>query len=158
MWIRWALFLTPVALVAFVVVPFLIDQPFSTQTPFTLAAAFAMRRWSPLVTAVGVVSMLALGLRAWPGARPLGRAGVALAVAVTVSTAWFARENPFEWRFNPLADAQYVGVADARFLTDADLVLSVTVGDDAAAYPIRQLAYHHLVNDRIGRTPAVVTY
>ena len=46
----------------------------------------------------------------------------------------------------------------ASFVEPDDLVLAVRVGDDAAAYPIRQMAYHHLVNDRIGRTPAVVTY
>jgi len=37
-------------------------------------------------------------------------------------------------------------------------VLAVRVGDDAAAYPIRQMAYHHLVNDRIDHRPVVVTY
>ena len=46
----------------------------------------------------------------------------------------------------------------AGFVDPDDLVLAVRVGDDSAAYPIRQMAYHHLVNDRIGHTPAVVTY
>ena len=29
---------------------------------------------------------------------------------------------------------------------------------EAAAYPIRQLAYHHLVQDIVGGVPIVVTY
>ena len=60
--------------------------------------------------------------------------------------------------FNPLPRPSFVAAGAASFLEPGDLVLAVRVGDDAAAYPIRQMAYHHLVNDRIGRTPAVVTY
>ena len=29
---------------------------------------------------------------------------------------------------------------------------------EAAAYPIRQMAYHHLVHDTVGGVPVVVTY
>lgn len=76
----------------------------------------------------------------------------------TLGATWFAHQNPFEWMFNPLAAPRYAAVADATFVDDGDLVLAVAVDDDSAAYPIRQLAYHHLINDRIGRTPAVVTY
>jgi hypothetical protein len=72
--------------------------------------------------------------------------------------AWLARQNVFEWMFNPLPQPAFVSARGASFLEPGDLVLAVHVGDDAAAYPIRQMAYHHLVNDRIGRTPAVVTY
>ena len=60
--------------------------------------------------------------------------------------------------FNPLPQPQFVAAAQATFVDPNDLVLAVSVDGDAAAYPIRQMAYHHLVNDRIGRTPAVVTY
>jgi hypothetical protein len=60
--------------------------------------------------------------------------------------------------FNPLAHPGFVPAPQASFVERGDLVLAVTLDGDAAAYPIRQLAYHHVVNDRIGRTPAVVTY
>ena len=149
----------PVALVALVALPIFIDQPFGSQTPATLAAAFTMRRWSPAITMLGAFGMLGLVAFLWRHSRGgLARAGLALSLAVTLGATWFAYQNPFEWMFNPLAQPRYVAVADATFIDDADLVLAVTVADDAAAYPIRQLAYHHLINDRIGRTPAVVTY
>ena len=77
---------------------------------------------------------------------------------MAIAAAWFARQNPFEWMFNPLPRPQFVSAATAAFVDSNDLVLAVSVDGDAAAYPIRQMAYHHLVNDRIGRTPAVVTY
>ncbi len=60
--------------------------------------------------------------------------------------------------FAPLPRPAFVSAQAASFLEPGDLVLAVRVDDDAAAYPIRQMAYHHLINDRIGGTPAVVTY
>jgi hypothetical protein len=159
MWKRIASVLIPIALVAMVVVPLAIDQPFGAQTPRTLAAAFAMRRWSPLVSALGTVVLVVLAAislrrrRTW-----LAGIGFGGALAIAVAAAWFARQNPFEWMFNPLPRPQFVAAEKATFVEPNDLVLSVSVNSDAAAYPIRQMAYHHLVNDRIGRTPAVVTY
>ena len=82
-----------------------------------------------------------------------------LLVSVTALVTWFARQNHFEWMFNPLAKAEYVGVRDARsFLVDAEIVMGIDVKGVALAYPIRQLAYHHVVNEVIGGTPLVVTY
>ena len=52
--------------------------------------------------------------------------------------------------FNPLHAAGVRAGAHRGFVDPDDLVLAVRVGDDSAAYPIRQMAYHHLVNDRIG--------
>jgi hypothetical protein len=60
--------------------------------------------------------------------------------------------------FNPLPQPAFVAARAASFIEAGDLVLAVRVGDDAAAYPVRQMACHHLVNDRIVRQPAVVTY
>jgi len=157
------------ALVALVVVPLAIDQPFGAQSAWTLAAAFTMRRWSPIVSLVGVLAVVALAVVALArhgadGATPARRRpwltaiGFGAAVAIAIAVAWFARQNPFEWMFNPLPRPQFVAAQKATFVEPNDLVLSVSIDGDAAAYPIRQMAYHHLVNDRIGRTPAVVTY
>ena len=38
------------------------------------------------------------------------------------------------------------------------MVLGIEVGGLSLAYPIRQMAYHHVVNDMFGTTPVVVTY
>lgn len=156
---RLALVLVPLALVALVVVPILIDQPFGSQSALSMALAFTMRRWSPVVTlvsALGATGLVLAGWRRWRS--PLARAGLTMVLLVTAGTVWFARQNPFEWMFNPLAQPRFVAADAAPFVSDADLVLGVTIDGDAAAYPVRQLAYHHVINDRIGRTPAVVTY
>jgi hypothetical protein len=38
------------------------------------------------------------------------------------------------------------------------MVMGIEVNGLALAYPIRQMAYHHVVNDMFGTTPVVVTY
>jgi len=156
---RIASALIPIALIALVVLPLALDQPFGTQTARTLEAIYAMRRWSPIVTVLGLVALAVLEAislrrrRTW-----LSLVGFAGVLTLAIAAAWFARQNPFEWMFNPLPRPQFVAAAQASFVDPNDLVLAVSADGDAAAYPIRQMAYHHLVNDRIGRTPAVVTY
>ncbi len=43
-------------------------------------------------------------------------------------------------------------------LTDTDMVLAVEINGEAVAYPVRLMAYHHLVHDVVGGTPIVATY
>jgi hypothetical protein len=38
------------------------------------------------------------------------------------------------------------------------MILAVAIGPDARAYPIREMAYHHLVNDEVAGVPIVPTY
>jgi hypothetical protein len=38
------------------------------------------------------------------------------------------------------------------------MVLSVKVNGEAVAYPVRLMAYHHVVQDIVGGTPLVATY
>ena len=167
---RIATALIPIALTALVALPLVLDQPFGSQTARTLVAVYAMRRWSPLVSALSVLVLAAIaamslarhgaeGATAALRRRRTWLAGIGFggALAIAVAAAWFARQNPFEWMFNPVPRPQFVAAEQATFIAPNDLVLSVSVNGDAAAYPIRQLAYHHLVNDRIGRAPAVVT-
>ena len=155
---RLAVAALPVAVAAIVVLPLALDRPFAAQTPRLMAWVYALRQWLPLVAAAGAAATLAIAIRAWPRSRIVAKTTLAAAVVVTLAAAWFARQNVFEWSFNPLPRPSFVSARAASFLEPGDLVLAVRAGDDAAAYPIRQLAYHHLVNDRIGRTPAVVTY
>ena len=60
--------------------------------------------------------------------------------------------------FHPLANATYAKISDAGFVADTDIVMAVESNGEAAAYPVRQMAYHHLVQDVVGGTPIVATY
>ena len=80
-------------------------------------------------------------------------------VGLTGLVTWFCRQNHFEWMFAPPAEVKYVSAKDASaFLTGDEMVMGIDVGGLSLAYPIRQMAYHHVVNDVIGTTPVVVTY
>jgi len=39
-----------------------------------------------------------------------------------------------------------------------DMVIAVSQGGEGRAYPIREMGYHHIVNDRLHGLPIVVTY
>ena len=75
-----------------------------------------------------------------------------------LASTWFARQNHFEWMFNPLANTAYAKSNEAAFVGENDMVLAVEIKDEAVAYPVRLMAYHHLVQDTVGGTPIVATY
>lgn len=64
-----------------------------------------------------------------------------------------AIDNP---RFETLKNGEAAGWA-AR-LVDTEPVISLAIGDDARAYPLRILMWHEIVNDRVAGKPVSVTY
>jgi uncharacterized BrkB/YihY/UPF0761 family membrane protein len=156
----WVLLLviTLVAL-AIVIVPVWIIQPFKPQSARGLEVSYALRRCSPWVTLVALAFGLFLMLRLWRCSQRWWKK-VFLIVVLTplLGAVWFARQNHFEWMFNPLANATYAKISEAGFVADEDIVLAVEINGEAAAYPVRLMAYHHLVQDMVGGTPIVATY
>ncbi len=134
-------------------------QPFRPQSGDGMAWSYALRSRGPLLTAIGVVAAAALVAVGWRAtSRAIARLGLVALLALALVPAWFARQNHFEWMFAPLTAAQYAPVSDAVFLADAEMVMGVQVGDDAVAFPVRQLAYHHVVNTEVADEPVVATY
>jgi uncharacterized BrkB/YihY/UPF0761 family membrane protein len=158
--IAWAsLFVLMLAVLAVVLVPVLLIQPFRPQTAREMEIAYTLRRWSPLLTVFAAIIALALTFWLWRGARRWWRKAVlVLMLVLTGASAWAARQNHFEWMFNPLPNPAYAKAGDAGFADDHDRVMTVEIGGEAVAYPIRLMAYHHLVADTVGGTPIVATY
>jgi hypothetical protein len=157
-WAGFTLVLLILAALTLVAVPVLLIRPFSPQTPGGLAIAFALRRWAPLATALALVAGLALAVNLWRGGRWWSRALVVLALVPLAGAAWLARFNIFEKMFSPLGASRFVPAAEASWVEDGDMVLAVERDGDAAAYPVRQVAYHHIVQDVVGGVPVAVTY
>jgi hypothetical protein len=144
---------------ALVVIPMRVIHPFRPQTPEGLELAFRLRWWSPTVTLIASAIVIALTIFLWRGARRWWRkAALVIFVALSVGAAWFARQNIFEWMFNPQPNASYARIGEAGFVDDADRVIAVEVNGEAVAYPVRQIAYHHVVEDTVGGVPVVATY
>lgn len=53
---------------------------------------------------------------------------------------------------------KFDSVAAASWLEDEDLVVGVSIGGEARAYPIRILVWHEIVNDTVGGESVAVTY
>jgi hypothetical protein len=147
-----------VFVIAIVVTPVFLIMPFKAQTPRVMTVSYVMRRWSPILTIMGSLVIVTLTIRLWLGGRWWSRIILLLLLVPTLGATWLARQNHFEWMFNPLANPAYAKAADANFVHDNDRVLAVTIGNESVAYPIRLMAYHHLVEDTVGGTPIVATY
>ena len=86
------------------------------------------------------------------------RKGVLSAVMVVVTAAAvMSRLNYFEWMFHPVDSPQFEAESASKLGT-AEMILAVRYGADARAYPIREMAYHHILNDVVGGVPIAVTY
>jgi thiol:disulfide interchange protein len=144
--------------VALVALPLWLIRPFVPQTPEGLAVAYAVRRWAPLATLLVLAAALALSVLLWRNARWWSRAAIVLAFVPLLGAAWSVRQNVFERMFAPLTDPRSARAADADWIEDGDPVLAVTLNSEAAAYPVRQVAYHHIVQDVVGGVPVAVTY
>src|SRR5436309_351250 len=144
---------------AFVAVPVFLIQPFRPQTHRALEISYILRSWSPLVTAIMLLAAFALVIWRWGHAHRWWRKAILLIVLLlSIMPAWFARQNHFEWMFNPLQNSAYVKATDAPFVRDSDMVLAVKINNEAVAYPVRLMAYHHLVQDTVGGTSLCATY
>jgi hypothetical protein len=144
---------------AMVLTPVWIVQPFKPQSERGLALSYTLRRWSPIVTLAASVLAVMIVAWLWRGTRRWRRKAIFVVIAVPLlASTWFARQNHFEWMFNPLANASYAKPNEVTFINDTDIVMAVENNGEAVAYPIRFMAYHHVVQDVVGGTPTVATY
>ena len=145
--------------VVWVATPMVLVWPFRAQTPGGLAVARLLRAWSApstsLLLALGLIASILLWfwLALWKG-----RALAGLAIVALAACAFYGRRNTFEAMFHPLPHPAFIEASEAKEVAEEDLVLGVQIGDQARAYPVRAMGYHHLVNDLIAGEPIVATY
>lgn len=141
-----------------VLLPFLWLQPFQPQTTTQVKNTFVLRNAAPWITAICVLIAFTMVWILWKRARIFGRVLYTLTLAFVLLLAWVGRQDYFEWFFNPAKHPGYTAADKVNFLSDSDMVLAVALNHDRVAYPVRLLAYHHLVNDVVGGVPIVATY
>ena len=142
-----------------VFVPVWTIMPFKAQTTGGVNLSYTLRSWSKVVTLASLFAAVLLVGLLWRGARRWWlKAALVLLLVPVMAVTWFARQNHFEWMFKPLGTSSYVAADKANFVGDDEMVMAVEVKGDAVAYPIRQLAYHHVVEDTVGGLPVVPTY
>ena len=152
------LLLLTIAAVAIVLIPVFVIVPFKAQTDRGVAVSYYLRSWSPLLTFVFSLVGLAMVVWLWRGVRWWKRPFLVLLMLPMLAVTWLARQNHFEWMFNPLKDSSYARLSEAGFVNDKEMVMSVNLNGEAAAYPVRFMAYHHVLQDTVGGVPIVATY
>lgn len=152
-----------VALAA-LITPVWVMRPFRSQGPTELAVALATLRAAPWLLTIAAALALWMVVRAWPlasaGSRSRGwarRIGTVLALLLVLAAAALSRINPYEEMFAPLPGPTFVAVADAPWAAD-DVMMTVRVADTVRGYPVRVMAYHHVLNDELAGQRIVVTY
>ncbi len=138
-------------------IPAFVIRPFRHQSESALGLAIAVKRIAPALSLAALAGMLALGWRLWRSSSKLLRSGFLVALVLSAASAVMVRQNYFEWMFHPITAAGFVSADDAR-LSDKEMVMAVRIGPEARAYPIMQMAYHHILNDTVAGEPIAVTY
>ncbi|PYX32953.1 MAG: hypothetical protein DMG77_01555 [Acidobacteria bacterium] len=138
-------------------VPAFIIRPFRYQSPRALWLAMAVHDRAPRWTLFATLLCLVFALLLWRNSRRWGRTVLTIAMLLVGFTAVMARLNYFEWMFHPLDSAQFIGEAQSK-LDAGEMIMAVRFGSDARAYPISEMAYHHVLNDWVGGVPVAVTY
>ncbi len=146
-----------VAGVSLFIVPAFIVQPFRYQSPAALQVALVFRQMAPVGTILAACGVSALVVWHWKGAGWRQRILLAVCGLLVIGSATMARMNYFGWMFHPVAQAGFEKASDAK-LDAGEMVLALDFDGEARAYPIREMAYHHIVNDVVGGVPVAVTY
>jgi xanthine/uracil/vitamin C permease (AzgA family) len=138
-------------------IPAFIIRPFRYQAPRALWLAMSLRQRAPLGTMLCALFCLLLVVALWRGSRLWSKLVLTIAILLTGFSAVMARMNYFEWMFHPVDSAQFEAESQSK-LDASEMVMTVRFGNDARAYPIREMAYHHVLNDWVGGVPVAVTY
>jgi hypothetical protein len=147
------------AVVAMVFTPVWLIKPFSAQSARAIEISYLLKSWSPTLTIVFALAAIGLAVFIWKNAtRWYKTIPLIVPLLIIFVFTWFARQNHFEWMFNPLGTARFARIAETDFVADDEMVLAVKINGDAVAFPVRQMAYHHVVQDVVGGTPITSTY
>ena len=143
--------------VALFLIPAWIIQPFRYQSPRALSLALTLRQIAPAGTLLAGVVALFLAMGLWPRMSRSKKSAIAMGLFFTAAAVVMARTDYFEWMFHRVSAPGFQSVTDSK-LDSGEMVLAVRFGSEARAYPIRAMAYHHVVNDVVSGIPIAVTY
>jgi hypothetical protein len=138
-------------------IPAFIIRPFRFQSPGALILAMALRQYAPLWTAVFTAGAIVFAIVLWPRISVWKRVPLVLGLCLACGAAVMSRIDYFEWMFHPVPTLGFES-ADHTKLDSSEMVIAVRFGTDTRAYPIREMAYHHVVNDVVDGVPIAVTY
>jgi len=138
-------------------IPAFIIRPFTHQSARGLAVAMALRQRAPWVTLGAALVCLVFAFVLWDAVNKWRKALLVFVMILVAFSAVMARLNYFEWMFHPVDSTKFEPESASK-LGSTEMILAVRYGADARAYPIREMAYHHILNDVVAGVPIAVTY
>jgi len=138
--------------------PIYVIRPFRAQGARELAAALVVMRFRIAATVIsGAAALAALALY-WRAQPRRWRRTCATAGAVLVcGLAALVRVNIYELMFHPNDHPSFAEASRMKLDKD-EKVIAVKIGGAARAYPIRNISYHHVINDVLDKVAIVATY
>jgi hypothetical protein len=143
---------------ACVAIPFYVIRPFRTQGTRELAIALFVQQVGPAVSTASALLAAVMVWSVWArSAGWLSRTTAALLAMLAAGGSYMSRVNIYELMFHPIGAPRFES-ADKASVDSDDLVMAVQEKNERRAYPIREMSYHHVVNDSLAGEPIVVTY
>jgi uncharacterized membrane protein YozB (DUF420 family) len=138
--------------------PMYVIRPFRPQGATELRVALFVNQIGPSLSIVCSVLALFIVVAGWRQIRGrIPRSIVVFCLLLAAASCFLARFNVFEVMFHPLGVPQFQSVEQAHLDKD-DMLIALRLNGASRAYPIREIAYHHIVNDTLGGEPIVATY
>src|ERR1700722_128944 len=138
--------------------PVYVIRPFRHQAPRELMIALALLRYRTFVMILCAISSIAALVWYWSREnRTSRRVASIVSVIAVAAVAVLSRVNIYEIMFHPF-DRPSFSNADQVKLDGDEKVIAVSIGQEARAYPIRIISYHHVINDEVNGGPIVATY
>jgi hypothetical protein len=155
LWTALVCALIPIVCLA---IPMYVIWPFRPQQADQLAFALTLRRFAPWISTLCALAAIYAVIAAFMRPiRVMSRVVLVGLAAISTVACCLTFVNIFEVMFHPYP-APAFGPVNAALVDAEDKVLSVKIGGEAHAYPIRMMGYHHIVNDSVGNVPIAVTY
>jgi hypothetical protein len=143
---------------ACVAYPIYVIRPFRAQGPRELLVALSIIRWRPIVTAACAAVAVLAAILIWRRRTGWKRRWAAVVAALAVcALTLLARVNVYEIMFHPNERPSFKAAQSAKFDAD-EKVIAIRLGDQARAYPVRSISYHHVINDEVDKRAIVATY
>jgi hypothetical protein len=156
-WIRILFWVSALVTVGVFFIPAFVIRPFAHQSPRALWLAMALKQWAPTLTLISCPISVAAAYVGWRKVVGWRKLFPVLAILLVVASAAMSRMNQFEWMFHPVRHPGFEAARQSK-LDSGEMVLALGFNHDARAYPVREIAYHHIVNDVVGGVPVAVTY
>ncbi len=143
--------------VACFIYPLYVIRPFRAQGVRELAVALTILLHGQVISLACAIAVSLLAIWQWPKWRLVGRIVSVAAVVIACAGTALTHVNIYEHMFHPDSSPSFEPGSEAK-IDPTDMVMAVKVNGVSRAYPIREMGYHHIINDEVGGVAIAATY